>query len=82
MAKIKEHWVKTTPYGDYKKTKDRLSRRTDSITMILREVKALSIMGKHAGSKPLYKILRGLAKAHEAISSAKKADKVDNDAVV
>ena len=76
------HWIKTTPYGDYRKTKDRLSKRTNPITMILREVKALNIMGKHAGSKPLRNILRGLAKAHEAMSSAKKADKIDNDAEV
>ena len=66
MAKVKEHWVKITPYGDYNETPDRKNVRTSSITHILREAKSLLVSGKHRGSKPLSRILNGIAKAHEA----------------
>lgn len=64
MAKIKTHWVKTTSYGDYKETKDRINSRTCSQTMIIREAKKLGVAGRHAGSKPIKNLLRGIAKAH------------------
>lgn len=72
MAKVRTHWTKTTPYGDYSQTPDRVNSRTNSQTMILREARKLGVVGRHGGSKPLSKILNGLAKAHEAISSSKE----------
>ena len=58
------NWIKTTPYGDYKETKDRVNSRTSSQTMIIREAKKLGVAGRHAGSKPIKNLLRGIAKAH------------------
>lgn len=72
MAKIKTHWTKTSPWGNYNNTPDRMNSRTNAQTMILREARKLSVVGRHGGSKPLYRILNGLAKAHEAISSSKE----------
>lgn len=67
MAKIKEHWVKITPYGNYRETLDRLFFRTNDQTMIIREARKLMVVGKHAGSKPIYRLLNGIAKAHESM---------------
>ena len=55
MAKIKTHWVKTTPFGNYENTSDR--NETSAHTHIIREAKALGTAGKHAGSKPTSKLL-------------------------
>lgn len=74
MAKVKTHWTKISPYGDYTETPDRTNSRTNAQTMILREARKLGVIGRHGGSKPLKKILNGLAKAHEAIGSSKKED--------
>jgi hypothetical protein len=66
MAKIKTHWVKVTPFGNYKDTPDR--NETSAHTHIVREAKALGIAGKHAGSKPTSKLLKGIARAHRAMA--------------
>lgn len=68
MAKIKTHWVKTTPFGNYEDTFDR--NETSAHTHIIREAKALGIAGKHAGSKPTSKLLKGIARAHKAMAPA------------
>ena len=72
MAKIKEHWVKKTPYGDYNETPDRVNARTNRNVHIVREAKALMLNGKHAGSKPIKRILASLARAHEAQAKIKQ----------
>lgn len=74
MAKIKKHWTKTTPYGDYSKTIDRISSRTNRNTMIIREAKKLGISVHHPGSKPIDTLLSGIAKAHEAQKSTKEVE--------
>jgi hypothetical protein len=66
MAKIKTHWVKTTPFGNYEDTPDRTE--TSVHTHIIREAKALGIVGKHAGSKSTTKLLEGIARAHKAMA--------------
>ena len=68
MAKIKTHWVKVTPFGNYENTSDR--SKTSAHTHIIREAKALGIVGKHAGSKPTSKLLKGIARAHRAMAPA------------
>ena len=68
MAKIKTHWVKVTPFGNYENTTDR--NETSAHTHIVREAKALGIAGKHAGSKPTSKLLKGIARAHRAMAPA------------
>ena len=68
MAKIKTHWVKTTSFGNYEDTSDR--SKTSAHTHIIRETKALGIAGKHAGSKPTSKLLKGIARAHRAMAPA------------
>lgn len=72
MTKIKQHWEKKTPYGDYSKTPDRINSRTNKVTHVLREARALSVAGKHVGSKPLKKLLQAIARAHKAMESSKK----------
>lgn len=72
MAKIKTHWVKTTPFGNYEDTFDR--NETSAHTHIIREAKALGIAGKHAGSKPTSKLLKGIARAHKAMAPAEVMD--------
>ena len=68
MAKVKTHWVKTTSFGNYENTSDR--NETSAHTHIVREAKALGIAGKHAGSKPTSKLLKGIARAHRAMAPA------------
>jgi hypothetical protein len=91
MAKIKSHWVKTTPFGNYENTEDRVNARTSSHVHIIREARALGINGRHAGSKPTSKLLKGIARAHKAmapsevmspeeeIQTAKKMKKEDQE---
>ena len=75
MAKIKQHWEKKTPYGDYTKTPDRVNSRTNKITHVLREARSLSVAGRHIGSKPLEKLLQAIARAHKAAASSKEITK-------
>lgn len=72
MAKIKEHWVKTTPYGDYNETPD---RKSSGKLMIFRQAIKLGIVGKHVGSKPLKRLLKGLARVNEDTQNLKKIEK-------
>ena len=68
----KQKWEKTTPYGDYSKTPDRINSRTNKITHIIREARVLSVAGRHVGSKPMEKLLQAIARAHKAMESSKK----------
>ena len=72
MAKIKQHWEKKTPYGDYSKTPDRINSRINKVTHVLREARTLSVAGRHVGSKPMEKLLQAIARAHKAMESSKK----------
>ena len=67
----KQKWEKTTPYGDYSKTPDRINSRTNKITHIIREARVLSVAGRHVGSKPIEKLLQAIARAHKAMESSK-----------
>lgn len=60
-------WIKTTSFGDYTQTPDRLNRKTNRNVHIIREARALRVVGKHAGSKPIDTLLRGIARAHKAM---------------
>lgn len=68
-------WVKITEFGDYTQTPDRIAKRTNRNVHIIREARALRVAGKHAGSKPTSRLLKGIAKAHEAMAFYKKAQK-------
>ena len=70
----KQKWEKTTPYGDYSKTPDRINSRINKITHVIREARALGVVGKHVGSKPIEKLLQAIARAHEAIASSKQKE--------
>lgn len=72
MAKIKQHWEKKTPYGDYSKTPDRINSRINKVTHVLREARALSVAGRHVGSKPIEKLLQAIARAHKAAAMTKE----------
>jgi len=71
MAKIKQHWEKKTPYGDYSKTPDRINSRTNKVTHVIREARTLSVAGRHVGSKPMGKLLQAIARAHKAMAPSK-----------
>ena len=71
MAKIKTHWVKTTPFGNYENTPDRQDSRTNAQVHIIREAKALGIIDRHGGSKPLHKLVRSIARAHKTLHPTK-----------
>lgn len=71
MTKTKTHWVKTTPFGNWEDTPDRKASCTNAQVHIIREAKALGIVGKHAGSKPTSKLLEGIARAHKAMAPSK-----------
>ena len=72
MTESKKKWEKTTPYGDYTKTPDRINSRTNKVTHVLREARSLNVAGKHLGSKPMEKLLQAIARAHKAMESSKK----------
>ena len=77
MAKVKQHWVKTTPFGDYSLTKDRVSSRNS--THVIRKARALGLIGKHAGSKPIGRLIQSIrtfevnTDLHEKAKAAKAA---------
>ena len=79
MAKIKTHWEKTSPWGHYGMTHDRLSSRTNNTTHIIRKARALGLIGKHAGSKPISRIIQSIrtfevnTALHEKAKAAKAA---------
>ena len=60
MAKVKQHWVKTTPFGDYRMTKDRVNARNNRNIHIIRKARALGLIGKHAGSKPIGRLIQSI----------------------
>ena len=68
MIENKKKWEKTTPYGDYTKTSDRINSRINKVTHVLREARALSVAGRHVGSKPIKKLLQAIARAHKAMA--------------
>ena len=67
----KQKWEKTTPYGDYSKTPDRINSRINKVTHVIREARALSVAGRHVGSKPMGKLLQAIARAHKAMAPSK-----------
>ncbi len=60
MAKVKQHWVKTTPFGDYRMTEDRVNARKNRNIHIIRKARALGLIGKHAGSKPIDRLVKSI----------------------
>jgi len=65
-------WTKTTESGDYTQTPDRVAKRTNRNVHIIREARALRVAGKHAGSKPIGRLLKSIARVHEAMKAAKE----------
>lgn len=57
---MKSHWKKTSSYGDYRMTTDRVNARNNRNTHIIRKARALGLIGKHAGSKPISKLLNSI----------------------
>lgn len=74
MAKIKKHWEKKTPFGNWENTPDRQASRTNAQVHIVREAKALGIIGRHGGSKPLNKLLKSIARAHKVLHPTKPVE--------
>lgn len=57
---MKSHWKKTSSYGDYRMTSDRVNARNNRNTHIIRKARALGLIGKHAGSKPISRLLNSI----------------------
>ena len=57
---MKSHWKKTSSYGDYRMTADRVNARNNRNTHIIRKARALGLIGKHAGSKPISRLLNSI----------------------
>ena len=57
---MKSHWKKTSSYGDYRMTSDRVNSRNNRNTHIIRKARALGLIGKHAGSKPISRLLNSI----------------------
>ena len=60
MAKIKTHWEKTTPFGNYRLTEDRVNSRNKRNSQIISKARALGLIGKHAGSKPINRLIQSI----------------------
>ena len=76
MAKVKSHWTKSTPFGDYSMTKDRVDARNRRDTHIIRKAQALGLIGRHAGSKPIGRLIQSIRTFEVAVKlheDAKKA---------
>ena len=72
------NWVKVTPYGDYQDTPDRKFSREKRNVHIIRKAIALGICGKHAGSKPIDKLLQGI-RTFEMANTKKKETPVEKE---
>ena len=57
---MKSHWKKTSSYGDYRMTTDRVNARNNRNTHIIRKARVLGLIGKHAGSKPISRLLNSI----------------------
>ena len=57
---MKSHWKKTSSYGDYRMTADRVNARNNRNTHIIRQARALGLIGKHSGSKPISRLLNSI----------------------
>ena len=57
---MKSHWKKTSSYGDYRMTTDRVNARNNRNIHIIRQARTLGLIGKHAGSKPISRLLNSI----------------------
>ena len=57
---MKSHWEKTSSYGDYRMTTDRVNARNNRNVNIIRQARTLGLVGKHAGSKPISRLLNSI----------------------
>ena len=57
---MKSHWKKTSSYGDYRMTTDRVNARNNRNVNIIRQARILGLVGKHAGSKPISRLLNSI----------------------
>lgn len=73
MAKVKKHWEKTTPYGNYSMTEDRVNSRNSKRTHTIRKARALGLIGKHAGSKPINRLIQSIRTFEIAVALHEKA---------
>ena len=71
------NWVKTSPYGDYRETPDRKFSHEKKNVHIIRKSRALGICGKHAGSKPIARLLQGIRTFEMANPGKKKEAPVE-----
>jgi hypothetical protein len=54
------NWIKTSPWGNYLDPEQNHKPVNMRNQMIIRQVQALKLDGKHAGSKPIGRLLRNI----------------------
>ena len=57
---MKSNWKKTSSYGDYRMTTDRVNARNNRNIHIIRQARILGLIGKHAGSKPISRLISSI----------------------
>ena len=73
------NWTKTSPYGDYQDTPDRKFSREKRNIHIIRKARALGLIGKHAGSKSISKLIQSIRTFEVTTALHEKAKKALED---
>ena len=66
------NWIKTSPWGNYLDPEQNHKPVDMRNQMIIRQAQALKLDGKHAGSKPISRLLRNIRFYSRALNMMKK----------
>ena len=74
------NWIKTSPWGNYLDPEQNHKSVDKRHEMIIRQVQSLHLNGKHAGSKPISRLLRNISFYSRAMAKIKEtANKLESD---
>lgn len=71
------NWIKTSPWGDYLDPEQNHKPTNMRNQMIIRQAQRLHLAGKHAGSKPISRLLNSISFYSRALSKLAKNDRKD-----
>ena len=66
------NWIKTSSWGDYLDPEQNHKSTNMRNQMIIRQAQALRLDGKHAGSKPIDRLLKNIRFYSRALNMMKK----------
>lgn len=73
-------WTKTSPWGNYLDSEQNHKPTNMRNEMIIRQAQNLHLDGKHAGSKPIDRLLRNISFYSKAMAKIKEtASKLESD---